>query len=313
MVSSQVDLHARYGGVVPEPAGRAHIELALPVVTDALAGAGLDRAGVVPETLTVRSDRRGGRDLRPGADRCPVGRGEHAKALALAWDVPFVGVNHLEGICSPRCSRRPRLECRSWCCSVSGGHTLLVALDAPAATGCSGQTIDDAAGEAFDKVARYLGLGYPGGPAIDRLARRGDAAVDQLPAGPRPRGPRLSFSGLKTAVVSSSRATPRSTTPTWPPPSRRPWSTCWCQGVAAATARGPGCCALPGGWPPTSAPARFAERPPRSGLAAFLPSRAMCTDNAAMIAAAGYFQLERSGPSPLDTGAVPDLQLHSSR
>ena len=145
------------------------------MVTDALAGAGLDRRG--------RSFEEPDGPLGIDAVAATVGPGligallvgvSTAKALALAWGVPFVGVNHLEGHLYAAMLEAPELEVPVVVLLVSGGHTLLVALDAPGSYRVLGATVDDAAGEAFDKVARYLGLGYPGGPEIDRLAASGD-------------------------------------------------------------------------------------------------------------------------------------------
>ena len=192
VVSSQVDLHARYGGVVPELAGRAHVELALPVVTDALAGAGLDRRG--------RSCEHPDGPVEIDAVAATVGPGligallvgvSTGKALAFAWGVPFVGVNHLEGHLYAAMLEAPELEVPVVVLLVSGGHTLLVALEAPGSYRVLGATVDDAAGEAFDKVARYLGLGYPGGPEIDRLAALGRRRLDPFPAGDDRGGLRL--------------------------------------------------------------------------------------------------------------------------
>ena len=182
VVSSQVDVHARYGGVVPELAGRAHVELALPVITDALAGAGLDRRGRPFD----EPDGPVGIDavaatVGPGLVGALLVGVSTAKALALAWDVPFVGVNHLEGHLYAAMLEAPELDLPVVVLLVSGGHTLLVALDAPGSYTVLGATVDDAAGEAFDKVARYLGLGYPGGPEIDRLAVSGDPASIRFP------------------------------------------------------------------------------------------------------------------------------------
>ena len=134
-----------------------------------------------------------------------------AKALALAWGVPFVGVNHLEGHLYAAMLEAPELEVPVVVLLVSGGHTLLVALDAPGSYRVLGATVDDAAGEAFDKVARYLGLGYPGGPEIDRLAASGDPASIRFPRATTAGAFDFSFSGLKTAVVSYVRAHPEVT------------------------------------------------------------------------------------------------------
>jgi N6-L-threonylcarbamoyladenine synthase len=316
VVSSQVDLHARYGGVVPELAGRAHVELTLPVVTDALAGAGLDRRG--------RSLEEPGGPLGIDAVAATVGPGligallvglSTAKALALAWGVPFVGVNHLEGHLYAAMLEAPELDLPVVVLLVSGGHSLLVSLVAPGSYEVLGATVDDAAGEAFDKVARYLGLGYPGGPEIDRIAATGDATSIRFPRASTAGAFDFSFSGLKTAVVSYVRAHPEVTNANVAASFQEAVvDVLVARSLAAADEIGAKGACLAGGVAANSLlRVRFAEAFAKRGLASYLPSRAMCTDNAAMIAAAGFFQLERSGPSPLDAGAVPDLRLSSSR
>ena len=168
VVSSQVDLHARFGGVVPEIASRAHTELITPVVAQALVEAG-----------------RTGKEL--GAVAATYGPGlvgsllvgvSAAKALALTWGVPFVGVNHLEGHLYAGLLEEPDLTFPLVVLLVSGGHTMIIEMQDHGQYRLLGQTVDDAAGEAFDKVARYLDLGYPGGPVIDQLATR-DEQHDQ--------------------------------------------------------------------------------------------------------------------------------------
>ena len=195
VVSSQVDLHARYGGVVPEIASRAHVELLTPVVAQALVEAGLPDGGVDAVAATVGPGLIG--SLLVGVTA--------AKALALVWDVPFVGVNHLEAHLYAGFLEDPSLELPVVVLLVSGGHTMLVHMEDHGRYRLLGSTIDDAAGEAFDKVARYLGLGYPGGPAIDRIAMEGDAQAIAFPRPMLDEGYDFSFSGLKTAVINHVR------------------------------------------------------------------------------------------------------------
>src|SRR5438034_4088801 len=171
VVSSQVDLHARFGGVVPEIASRAHVELLTPVVAEALVEAGLDGDGIDAVAATIGPGLIG--SLLVGISA--------AKALALVWGVPFVGVNHLEAHLYASFIEEPDLEPPLVVLLASGGHTLLVAMDGHGHYRLLGTTVDDAAGEAFDKVARFLGLGYPGGPAIDRVAMEGDATAIDFP------------------------------------------------------------------------------------------------------------------------------------
>lgn len=316
VVSSQVDLHARYGGVVPELAGRAHVELTLPVVTDALAGAGLDRRGRPFD----RPDGPVGIDavaatIGPGLIGALLVGVSTAKALALAWGVPFVGVNHLEGHLYAALLEAPELELPVVVLLVSGGHTLLVALDAPGSYAVLGATVDDAAGEAFDKVARYLGLGYPGGPEIDRLAVSGDARAVRFPRASPEGAFDFSFSGIKTAVVNYVRAHPEVTNADVAASFQEAVvEVLVARSLAAAEEIGArGACLAGGVAANSSLRERFAGAFAARGLASYLPSREMCTDNAAMIAAAGFFQLQRSGPTPLDAGAVPDLHLRGTK
>src|SRR5687767_2082072 len=191
VVSSQVDLHARFGGVVPEIASRAHLELLTPVVAEALVEAGVEGPDLDAVAATIGPGLVG--SLLVGISA--------AKALALVWGVPFVGVNHLEAHLYAAFLEEPDLEPPLVVLLVSGGHTLLVAMDGHGRYRLLGTTVDDAAGEAFDKVARFLGLGYPGGPAIDRVALSGDPEAIDFPRPMLDQGYDFSFSGLKTAVV----------------------------------------------------------------------------------------------------------------
>ncbi|HEX5266609.1 MAG TPA: tRNA (adenosine(37)-N6)-threonylcarbamoyltransferase complex transferase subunit TsaD [Acidimicrobiales bacterium] len=306
VVSSQVDLHARYGGVVPELAGRAHVELLTPVVAEAL--------------LEARVEN--GPDGRPGLDAvaATIGPGligallvgvSAAKAMALAWGLPFVGVNHLEGHLAAAFLEEPELEFPLVVLMVSGGHTMLVLMEGPGRYRLLGQTIDDAAGEAFDKVARYLGLGYPGGPVIDQVSIDGDPKAVEFPRALRDEGYDFSFSGLKTAVITYVRKNPdapvadvaasfqEAVVDVLVTKARR----------AALDLGVKGLC-LAGG---VAANSLLRERTLdvciAEGLRPFIPSRSLCTDNAAMIAVAAAWRLDASGPSPLDLAADPNLRL----
>ena len=202
VVSSQVDLHARYGGVVPEIASRAHVELLTPVISQALVEAGADGSDIDAVAATTG----------PGLVGSLLVGVSSAKALALVWDVPFVAVNHLEAHLYAGFLEDPAIQLPAVVLLVSGGHTLLIAMEDHGRYRLLGSTLDDAAGEAFDKVARYLGLGYPGGPAIDRIAVDGDPAAIAFPRAMRDEGLDFSFSGLKTAVVNHVRKHPDVTT-----------------------------------------------------------------------------------------------------
>jgi N6-L-threonylcarbamoyladenine synthase len=304
VVSSQVDLHARFGGVVPEIASRAHVELLTPVVAQALIEAGISDDHVDAVGATVGPGLVG--SLLVGISA--------AKALALVWDVPFVAVNHLEAHLYAAFLEEPQLELPVVVLLVSGGHTLLVLMEDHAHYRVLGSTIDDAAGEAFDKVARYLGLDYPGGPAIDRVAMEGDAEAVAFPRAILDEGYDFSFSGLKTAVVNHVRRHPEVATADVAASFQEAvvdvLVTKARRAAADTGARG---LALAGG---VAANSQLRERVldacVADGLHAFLPSRSMCTDNAAMVAAAAWWRLRRDGPSSLDTGATPGLKLPDS-
>jgi N6-L-threonylcarbamoyladenine synthase len=190
VVASQAELHARYGGVVPEIASRRHLELVSPVVREAL-----DRAGATLDDVDRIAVTQG-----PGLVGALLVGLTAAKAIAWARRLPLVPVDHLQGHIASLYLGDDPLEPPFLCLLASGGHTLLLDVRAPGTGEILGTTIDDAAGEAFDKGARLLGLGYPGGAAIDRLAREGDAAAYDFPVARVP-GLDFSFSGLKTALL----------------------------------------------------------------------------------------------------------------
>ena len=301
VVSSQVNLHAAFGGVVPEIASRAHVELLTPVVAEALVEAGIDGTGVGAVAATVGPGLVG--SLLVGLSA--------AKALALVWGVPFVGVNHLEAHIYAAFLEEPDLEPPLVVLIVSGGHTLLVAMEGHGRYRLLGSTIDDAAGEAYDKVARFLGLGYPGGPAIDRLAMQGDPRAVQFPRGLLREGYDFSFSGIKTSVVTYARKHPDVPVADVAASFQEAVvDVLVTKAQRAAAEIGATGIVLGGG---VAANTRLRERVLDAciadGLRGFLPSREMCTDNAAMVAAAGYFRLRSDGPTSLGVGADPNLGL----
>jgi N6-L-threonylcarbamoyladenine synthase len=301
VVSSQVDLHARFGGVVPEIAGRAHLDLIVPVVDEAL-----ERAGVGGPELDVVAATIG-----PGLIGSLLVGVSAAKAYSLAWDVPWVGVNHMEGHLHAAFLEDPDLVLPAVVLLVSGGHTMLIHMDTDARYRLLGQTIDDAAGEAFDKVARFLGLGYPGGPAVDRLAATGDPGAIAFPRGLHHDGYDFSFSGVKTSVTNYVRKHPdaavadvaasfqEAVVDVLVTKARR----------AAAAVGARGIC-IGGGVAANSAlRQRVADACAADGIAAFVPSRAMCTDNAAMVGATAWHRFRLDGPTPLEAAADPNLEL----
>ena len=303
VIESSLDQHRAYGGVVPELAGRAHVVTIASVVERALIEAGLDPHQPEIDAIAVTSG--------PGLIGSLLVGLAAAKGYALAWNKPFVGVHHLEGHLFAPLLEMPDLPWPMLTLLVSGGHSMLVMQKGPGEHEILGETIDDAAGEAYDKVARWLGLGYPGGPAIDKLAQGGDAKALQLPKSMTGEGYDLSFSGLKTAVV---RATEK-------------------QGdlpIEDVAASFQGAVAeqllrkvrhalekhevkalsLAGGVAANSAlRIGIAELAGEFGIPSLLPSMAMCTDNAAMIAAAGIYRFQHEGASPMNLSADPNWQL----
>ena len=302
VVSSQVDLHARFGGVVPEVASRAHVELITPVIAQAMVEAGLE-FGALDAVAACHG---------PGLAGALLVGVSAAKAIALTTGLPYVGVNHLEAHLHAAWLEEPDLEPPLAVLIVSGGHTMTVVMEAHGRYRIVGETVDDAAGEAFDKVARHLGLGYPGGPAIDRLARQGDPAAVRFPRAMAGASD-FSFAGLKTAVVNHTRRSPE--TPV------ADVAAAFQEAVvdqlvdklvAAADASGAPVLAIGGGVAANSRlRAKVAEAAAASGRGVFLPPPALCTDNGAMIAATAWWRLRSDGPTSLAAGADPNLRLVS--
>jgi tRNA N6-adenosine threonylcarbamoyltransferase len=288
VVASQAAVHARYGGVVPEVASRHHIEAMIPVVKAALA-----EAKCRPSDLDAVAVTAG-----PGlAGSLLVGLNT-AKSLAYAWDKPLIGVNHLEGhiyanwLLEGEVPPLPAVVM-----IVSGGHSELVLARGHGDYQLLGRTRDDAAGEAFDKAARVLGLGFPGGPAIERAAREAGPRPPRLPRAWLGSSNDFSFSGLKTAV---SRVAAESDAP--PADIAAGFQTAVVdvltrKAVHVAEETGAKCILLSGGVA-ANGPLREVLRQ-RSPIPVFVPPPVLCTDNGAMIAAAAHFTAE-SGRAPLD-------------
>ncbi len=313
VISSQL-VHRKYGGVVPELASRAHQRLIIEVVDEALAA-----AGVAMRDLGGVAATRG-----PGLVGALLVGLNFGKALAYALKLPFIGVNHMEGhLCSnflaPESPAYPFVSL-----IVSGGHTMLVYVDAPFRYRLLGQTRDDAAGEAFDKVAKMLGLGYPGGPVIDRLAAKGNPTAMHFPRSYlEPGSYDFSYSGIKTAVlyylrhqgILAPRRSPR------PIDQQQLADICAsfqaavvdvlvAKTLAAAEAFSVRDITLAGGVSANSSlRARMREEAKKRDLRLFFPRLEYCMDNGAMIAYVGWLKLRQGLTSPLELAASANLEL----
>jgi N6-L-threonylcarbamoyladenine synthase len=272
VVASQAELHARFGGVVPEVAARRHLELVAPVVSEALgdAGATLDDIDAVAVTA------------RPGLIGALLVGVSAAKALAWARRLPLIAVNHLHGHVASLYLRPLDLDPPFTCLLASGGHTMLLDVQERGGYRVLGTTLDDAAGEAFDKGARLLGLGYPGGKAIDELARHGDPSAYDFPVARVP-GLDFSFSGLKTSLLYRVRDLPAGELEA----RRADLAAAYQRAIVRALVQrieavGAERIAVVGG---VAANSELRAALPDAALAP-LP---LCTDNAAMIASAGRY------------------------
>jgi len=301
VVSSQIDEHARFGGVVPEIASRAHLESVMPVVRRAIAQSPIDITRVDAVAATVG----------PGLIGALLVGVSAAKALALALDRPFIGVNHLEAHLYAALLDDPQVEFPMVVLLVSGGNTLIVHVTDHGKYHVIGQTIDDAAGEAFDKVARFLELPQPGGPSIDKIAREGNPRAIDFPRAMLHDGLDVSFSGLKTAVINHVRQHPDvSTADVAASFQQAVVDVLVAKTIRAVERTGVRTVALGGGVAAnTLLRQRMEEESTTRGWHLVLPSRAMCTDNAAMIASAAWYRLRDGATSPLDMEAQPNLKL----
>jgi len=301
VVASQADLHARYGGVVPEVASRAHVELICDVIEQALVESGAS-LGELDAVAAVRG---------PGLAGALLVGVSAAKAISLANRLPYVGVHHHEAHLYAAMIEDPLLEPPLVTLIASGGHTLLVAMEGHGRYRVLGETVDDAAGEAFDKVARFLGLGYPGGPAIDRLARDGDPEAVRFPRPMHAEGLDFSFSGLKTAVVQYVRKHPETDVADVAASFQAAIVDVLVDKLlAAARETGIDTIVAGGGVAANSAlRERLLDVAVAGDVQLVLPSVALCTDNAAMVAAVAAYRLAADGPTALTAPVVPNLRL----
>lgn len=306
VIGSQIERHRPFGGVVPEIAARAHVDLLLPTLDRALVEAGATYRDLDAIAVTAGPGLIGSLLVGVAA----------AKALALAHDTPLIGVNHLEGhVCAAQLEFG-LLEPPLVALIVSGGHTSLVLGDEHGRLTTLGATLDDAAGEAFDKIARFIGLPYPGGPEIDRLAAEGDPDAVAFPRALLHDGSYdFSLSGLKTAVIRELRRRQAAGESIPLPDIAASFQEALVEvavrkTVAAARNHGVEQVLLAGGVAAnTRLRQRMAEACGDADLRFLVPSPVLCTDNGAMIAAAGWNRLVKGERSPLDLAADPGLTL----
>ncbi len=302
VVASQVEIHARYGGVFPEIASRQHIRDILPVIEEALSQAKMELGQLDGIAVTIG----------PGLAGSLVVGVNAAKGLALALDLPLMGINHLEAHIYTIWTQGAEIEFPLLCLIASGGHTNLVVMRDHGEYEALGQTLDDAAGEAFDKVARLLGLGYPGGPAIQEKAKEGDPEAFDLPRAWLPGTYDFSFSGLKTAVLYLVRGLDEEV-------KELPLADLAASFQAAvvdvlvektrlaAQEHGVKQVLLVGGVAANTLLRQ--EMRQRVEIPVLYPPPELCTDNAVGVAAAGWFRLEAGERSGLDLDVVPSLRL----
>jgi N6-L-threonylcarbamoyladenine synthase len=298
VIASQVELHAPYGGVVPEVAARAHLQALLPTIDQALVEGGVRLSDIDAIAVTAG----------PGLIGALLVGVSAAKGLALAHDLPLLGVNHLRAHVEATQLEHGELEPPLAALVVSGGHTSIVEMAADGSFRQLGSTIDDAAGEAFDKIARFIGLGYPGGPEIDRLARGGDPTAFAFPrAMLHEPGYDVSLSGLKTAVIRELRRLEAAGVE----PDLADVAASFQEAIVdvqlaktlrAVADEGLEQVVLAGGVAANSRlRERFQQECDTQGLRLLVPSIPLCTDNGAMVAA--------SGANLLAAGELADLRL----
>ena len=306
VISSQIALHTLYGGVVPEIASRKHIEKINEVIQEAL-----DQAGVKLSEIDAIGVTYG-----PGLVGALLVGVAEAKAVSYAAGIPLVGVHHIEGHISANYIACKELEPPFICLVVSGGHTHLVVVRDYGKYEIIGKTRDDAAGEAFDKVARAIGLGYPGGPKIDRLAKEGNPDAIHFPRAKVEDAPYdFSFSGVKSAVLNYLNGCHMKGEPVVEADVAASFQKAVCDvlvehAVQAVKDYGIPKLALAGGVASNSA-LREAMKAAceKEGVSFYYPSPILCTDNAAMIGAAAYYEYINGVRSGLDLNAVPNLRL----
>lgn len=306
IISSQVDLHKKYGGVVPEIASRKHVELIIPVINQAL-----DEAGVTLSDIDAIGVTYG-----PGLVGALLVGITAAKAIAFTANKPLVGVHHIEGHISANYLQYPELEPPFICLVASGGHSHIVLVKTHSDYEILGQTRDDAAGEAFDKISRAIGLGYPGGPLIDKYAKEGNSKAIQFPRVHFEDGSLdFSFSGLKTSVLNYLNRMEQSGEKICIPDVAASFQQAVVDvlvknTILAARLKGIDRIALAGGVAAnTQLRSDMKNSAKEYGIEVFYPGLVLCTDNAAMIACAAHYEYLKGERAGLDLNAIPGLKL----
>ena len=302
VVASQIEIHARYGGVFPEMASRQHIRDILPVIEEALSQAKMELGQLDGIAVTIG----------PGLAGSLVVGVNAAKGLALALNLPLIGINHLEAHIYTIWTQGPEVGFPLLCLIASGGHTSLVLMSGHGEYLPLGQTLDDAAGEAFDKVARLLGLGYPGGPAIQEKAEEGDPKAFDLPRAWLPGTYNFSFSGLKTAVLYLVRRLEKESNELPLADLAASFQTAVVDVLVektkeAAEEHGVKQVLLAGGVAANTLLRQEMRR--RVEIPVLYPPPELCTDNAVGVAAAGWFRLEAGERAGWDLDVIPGLKL----
>ena len=306
VIVTQLDLLRKFGGVVPEIAARRHTELIGYVIKEAIDSAGKTLADV--EAIAVTS--------RQGLIGCLLVGVAAAKSLSYSLRVPLIGVHHIEGHIFANRLSNPQMTVPHVCLTVSGGHTMLLYVQDSCRYELLGTTLDDAAGEAFDKIAKFLGLDFPGGPVIDKLSTQGDRKTFNFPRPMiRARTLDFSFSGLKTSVINAfkGRIARHEVLPLADIAASFQEAivdVLVSKTIHAATERGVSAVSVTGG---VSANRRlrevFMDTCKQSEIEVFFPRLSLCTDNAAMIAAAGYARLRLGETADLNLNVFPNAPL----